>query len=278
MRAVIGLVRNPPGRRQDAAAQLVQDLARLGIAKRIILDRLQCRQRPQGGGRQVRLERQGHVCREQAVAAEQRHEPRQARRWQRPVKPGQRAEAERGQIEQALPVGVDDRVVIGLQRRGIGHPPGECHRHLRLERAEPAVADPWSRLDLTDAAGHVDAGLPPLARPESDLEHGPVRRDVTCGGEDQPGRSSLTVALHPQQHTARFRGRRARVVPDLRRRVLDLEQVGEVSRIAKLDPDLSRLVAVVLDDDVSCTPPATIRSRRTDTAGLTPTRATAVVA
>jgi hypothetical protein len=62
---------------QLAEAQLVQDLARLGVTQVVHLGRLLCGERAQRGPGQLRHERQGLVAGQQAVAAEQGHEPGQ---------------------------------------------------------------------------------------------------------------------------------------------------------------------------------------------------------
>ena len=66
--------------RELAIAQLVQDLARLGIAIRIVLLGLQRAEDIQRAARELGIDQDVLQRDDQTVAAEGRHEPRQARR------------------------------------------------------------------------------------------------------------------------------------------------------------------------------------------------------
>ena len=78
--AVIRRVRDQLEMRQLAVAQLVQDLARLGVAVVVALRRLLAPQNLQRTARRI-PDRRSSFCNEtiRRVAAEQRHEPRQPR-------------------------------------------------------------------------------------------------------------------------------------------------------------------------------------------------------
>ena len=65
--------------RQLAVAQFVHDLARLGVAIVVALLRLPAAQHVQRAAREFRIDQDVLQRHDQAVAAERRHEPRQAR-------------------------------------------------------------------------------------------------------------------------------------------------------------------------------------------------------
>ena len=71
--AVIGA---EPGLGGTAAAELVQDLARLGVDRGVVLTRLERRERIEGCDRELRAEQHRLQARNQCVAPEDGHEPR----------------------------------------------------------------------------------------------------------------------------------------------------------------------------------------------------------
>ena len=76
--AVIRRVRDQLEMRQFAVAQLVHDLARLGVAIVVALLRLPAAQHVQRAAGELRIDQDVLQRHDQAVAAERRHEPRQA--------------------------------------------------------------------------------------------------------------------------------------------------------------------------------------------------------
>src|SRR6185437_9113665 len=105
-RSVVRRVGLHPGGGQFTKAQLVQDLAWLLIVKIVVAARLPCTeytQRVRGECRQVgqRLE-----ARDEAVAPEQGHEPRQSRRRQGRRRVEIRLKAKRREVGQARAVGL----------------------------------------------------------------------------------------------------------------------------------------------------------------------------
>ena len=69
------VVAREPGRRRLPGADLVDDLARLGVRERIVLGRLQAGERRERVARQLRPEDERLEARDQRVAAEHGHEP-----------------------------------------------------------------------------------------------------------------------------------------------------------------------------------------------------------
>jgi hypothetical protein len=89
---------------QLAVAQLVQDLARLGVAEVVPRGRLVRAEGEQCGPGQLRHERDRLVTGDEAVPAEQGHEPGQSGRRQGLVRHALRVEPQGGQVDQAAPV------------------------------------------------------------------------------------------------------------------------------------------------------------------------------
>lgn len=140
-----------------APAQLVEDLAGLGVAEGVVVGGLQLGQRFEGGGGQLGLEREGLVGGDAAVATEQGHEPGQPRSRQRVCEGGIGPEAQRRQVDQGLAVGVAERVEVGLQYGSSGQPLLQRQRHARPRPAEGAAAVLRGDEAALDDAGNVDA-------------------------------------------------------------------------------------------------------------------------
>jgi hypothetical protein len=123
-RAVVGRVRTLAEVDQFAVAQLVRDLARLRVPEVVDGVGLQRGEGAQRGPAQVGRERQRLVAGDQAVPAEEGHEPRQARRGCGTVKTGRniRDEAQRGQVGEAGPVHAVQVVPAGFETRQRGQP------------------------------------------------------------------------------------------------------------------------------------------------------------
>ena len=115
-------VRALPARGELAEAQLVEDLAGLLLVEVVALLGLAGGEHAQRGGRQPGQVGQRLEARDQAVAAEQRHEPRQSGRGQRRALGEVGMHAQRGEIAEARAVGASQRRVLGLQQRRAGQP------------------------------------------------------------------------------------------------------------------------------------------------------------
>ncbi len=110
-----------PAFRRLAAPQLVHDLAGLGVDGGIVFDGLERGEAAQPGARELRAQRQRLEARDQGVAAEDRHEPRQAGRDQLSA----RAEGhpQGGDIDNRLTVAPLELRPARLERRETGAPP-----------------------------------------------------------------------------------------------------------------------------------------------------------
>ena len=104
--AVVGRVRPLLEGRHLAVAHLVEDPARVLVAEVVDPRALALAERQQRRLRELRRERQRLQAREDAVAAEHGHEPRQARGGQRAARHRAGREAQRGEVDEAAVVGV----------------------------------------------------------------------------------------------------------------------------------------------------------------------------
>jgi hypothetical protein len=151
-------------RRQLPEADLVEDLAGILVAE-VVADRaLPGGQGGQRGGGEVGPVGQDLVAGDEAVAAEQRHEPRQAGRRQADVLHGDvRVETQRREVCEAARVHVAQRVVAGLERGGLGDPGAELVQPLLPQLVERARPPPHRvRAVVLVGARGDDEGDPPL--------------------------------------------------------------------------------------------------------------------
>ena len=223
-------------RRHLAVAHLVEDPAGVLVAEVVAAAALPVAQRTQGRRGQFRRERQRLQAREDAVAAEHRHEPRQARGRQALAARDRRREAQGGQVDEAAPVGGLERAEIALEARRIGDPLLEAALHVRTSLLAAAFVL-RSRVGAagTGLGGHdIDVGRPARVRLDPDLEGQAV---LVEGGRRRGGDDGLALerfALVGQMEPAVLHPRC--VGAQLLERVLDLEQVGEIA--GGVDPDL----------------------------------------
>ena len=103
--AVVRRVRPLLERGHLAVAHLVQDPARVLVAEVVDARSLPLAERAQRRRRELGRERQRLQAREDAVAAEHRHEPGQARGGQAAAAGDERREAQRGEVDEAAAVG-----------------------------------------------------------------------------------------------------------------------------------------------------------------------------
>src|SRR5262245_31906655 len=227
---------------QLAVTQLVQDPAGILVPEIVEPRPLPLAEREQRGARQLGRERQGLEAREDAVAAEHRHEPGQTRGRQAPASRDRRREPQRGQVDEAAAVRPLQRLPVALDPRRAREPTVEVRLH-RL----PA---PTLRLNLhltepRHLGYDVEVGRPLAVPRDFQVECQPVRIHLGPLAARDQGRALVRSALVAKPQRA-FHGA-ARVAALLLEGVLDLEQVGEVA--GGLDPHAqpNRLVAVVED-------------------------------
>src|SRR6188768_3057581 len=96
-------------------SHLVQDPARVLVAEVVDSSALAETELAQRRGRELRVERQCLQTREQTVASEHRHEPRQAGRREAPATRAEWRESQRGEIDEAAAVGALEVGGVGLQ-------------------------------------------------------------------------------------------------------------------------------------------------------------------
>ncbi|GBD46079.1 hypothetical protein HRbin41_00898 [bacterium HR41] len=162
-----------------ARAQLVDDLAWLGVTLGVVAGRLQGSERAQRCAREVRQKGQRLVASDQRVAPEQRHEPGQAGRRQLDGAGVARSETERGEVGDARAPQLLQLGPVGGELRRLALPllaAGACRRERSSESGalaavaaapfpersevelEPGRAAP-GELDRDAQAAAVEAGL-----------------------------------------------------------------------------------------------------------------------
>ena len=230
------------------APQLVQDLARLGVAEVVALRCLGLGQRLERGAREGWLERQRLVRGDQAVPAEDGQEPGHAAGRHRPAEillTG--PDPQRGEVDEAAVIDVLEIVARFELRRPL-EPFLQRQRHRGLggaERVAPKQRRP--RLRALDRS-QVDAELPAPMRLDGELEGDAVALELALPVEAQAGAAAEAVLLEAQ---------RERALADLdprpvlvRAGLLRLENIGEVGREAEVEPEQALLGRVLGDDDV----------------------------
>ena len=249
MRAVVRAVRRHAAACEDPAPQLVHDLAGLGVAEVVIRGRLELGESLQRRLGQRRLEREREVGGDEAVAAERRHEPRQAAGRHRVGDALRRPDAQRAEVEEALAVRLRERGRLALERGRGGEPLPERERHLRLRLAERVAAEERAPLAALDHRDDVDARLPLLVGAEAEVEDGaPLLERHAAAAERDDRLPPVAVSLVPHPGSRAFE-----LVPVLALGsliLLRLEHVREVGAEPELELDLDRLGAVVPDDHV----------------------------
>ena len=162
-----------------------------------------------------------------------------------------RREAQRREVHQAPPVRRLERLPVALDARRLVDPALQVAAHPRLDalrvlRLERSLTRAQLRRD------DVDSGRPLAVRGNPDRERQPVgveSRGLARGDGRRPGERPAVIAERelPPLHLGR-------VATLLRKRVLHLEQVGEIA--ARVDPDLERdrLVEVIQDRELLVEP------------------------
>ena len=251
-RAVVGRVRALLEGGELPEAELVQDLPRLGVSERVVALRLEEGERHERRLREVGDERKGLVARDQAVPAEERHEPGKARGRNRlPFPQHGGVEAQRGQVDQAARVDVFERAPGGLERGRARQPFLQARGAFGLRLDVPvAVARTLERVGIAgQRRDDLEAGAPPGVRFDPDAERDALLVELgLAGGRADPRLADVALARIAQDEATFLDVLRAR--PLLLHRILHLEQVGEVGARLHAHLDLDRLAAVVHDRQV----------------------------
>ena len=193
-------------RRELAEAELVQDLSRLGVAERVVGRRLEERE-----GRQRRLRELGHVgqrlvARDQAVPAEERHEPRESRRGDGlSLAEDGGIEPESSQVDEAAPVRLLERAPggheVGRAREPLLQAGGALGLRLRLA---VAVARTIDRLRVArHSRDDVQACAPAAVRLDLEAERHAVLVELGLAGvRADPGLANIALPRVAQDDAA----------------------------------------------------------------------------
>lgn len=234
-------------RGQLAVAHLVQDAAGVLVAEVVRARALPLAEREQRGGCELWDERQRLQAREDAVAAEQRHEPRQSCGGKRTARHRERVEPERREVDEAAPVRVGQRFPVAAQRRCLADPRLEVahHRPRPATFVRPVLRSSVAFGDGSEPGHHREVGGPLVVCTDGDVEAEAVAVDGRGLGRRDPRLTNERWALVAQHEAFVFHDRLAHSL--LRERVLDLEQIGEVA--CRVDPhrEVHRCRAVVQD-------------------------------
>ena len=134
-RPEVGGVRTFLERGHLAVPHLVQDASGVFVAEVVEAAALARAELVQRGRREFGCERQRLQTREDAVAAEHRHEPRQPRGRQAPSARGDRREPERGEVDEAPVVRGLQRLPVAFEARRVVEPLLEVSFHVRARLA-----------------------------------------------------------------------------------------------------------------------------------------------
>ena len=163
-------------RRHLAVPHLVQDAAGVLVAEVVDPAPLPLAERTQGGRRERRREGERLQAREDAVAAEHRHEPRQAGgREALPPRHGRR-EAKGREVDQASPVRRPQRIPVALDPRRFLDPLLEALAHVRPgpTRSAPVLRAPTCAREPREDGRDVEIGRPLAVRLDLDAKAQPV--------------------------------------------------------------------------------------------------------
>ena len=250
MRAVVRAVRRDAALREDPAPQLVHDLARLGVAEVVVLRRLELGERLERRLGEGRLDRQREVRRDEAVAAEGGHEPRQPAGRHRVPDALRRPDPKRSEVEEALPVGLHERLRRALDVRRLPEPLRKRERQLGLRLPERLAAQERGTLAAVHDRDDVDARLPLLVRAEVEVEDGAALLELHVVAAERDDRlAPVAVSLVPDRRARAGKLVAVLAAPTLAA-LLRLEDVREVGAEAELELDLDGLGAMVRDDHV----------------------------
>jgi hypothetical protein len=243
--AVVRRVRAFFERRHLAVPHLVQDAARILVAEVVAAAALAFAELAQRGGRELGRERQRLQAREDAVAAEHGHEPREAGGRQTAATGGPGREAQGREVDQAARVDHLQPLPVGLQRRRVVEPLLKAvllvgPRTLGVTLVLGLVA----RLSPGGAGGdHVQVGGPLAVRLDVHPEREPGFVHLARRRRRDPRLTVERLALVAEHQTVALDA--AVVGALLLQRVLDLEQVGEIAGGLHADLEIDRFLVVI---------------------------------
>src|SRR3954451_908881 len=253
--AVVALV---PCARRLAVAHLVHDLAGLRVARGIVFLRLEIGEDFECGTCSLGPEQQRLQARDDRVAAEDRHEPRNAGTRQPPDRAVVRAHAQGREVGDRLAERVPERVPRSAQLRHAQLPCGQRVAHAAdlLAESEPREA---RRDELAVRQRDPLTVKPPaLARRQREELHHPRAVDLAALGEDHLRLQRQLAVVRDHELVAalvvldraaigqRFRTER---VTEGEVEVLDGEDVREVGADVELHVELDGLHALVLEHE-----------------------------
>ena len=229
----------------------MEDSARILVAEVVEPHALPVSERAQGRRRQLRSERKRLQAREDAVAAEHRHEPRQPGSGKGTAAGDRRRETQCREVHQTSPVRRFERLPVAFESGRLVDPALQVAAHpgldaLRILGLERGLTRAQERRD------DIDSGRPLAVRGDLDRERKPlgvVFRRLARGDGRRPGEWPPVIA---ERELLSLHLRRVATL--LRERVLHLEQVREIA--SRVDPDLERyrLVEVIQDRELLVEP------------------------
>ncbi len=239
-----------------AVAHLVQDPAGILVAEVVnpgALAFCECLQRRRG---EFGSEREGLQASEDAVPAEDRHEPGQPSGRQRLVRHGQCREPQCRQVRQAASVDALQRLPVALKLRRVPEPLLQAAGHVAAHSLVPLAAyHDRAVLWLVGRALRdydVQLGAPLAMRRHGNAERKPVLVDGSPCGRGDPGLPGIGIPL-VLQHQAAVDDASV-VAALLSERIFHLEQVSEVARGFDAHGELDRLAVVVQDPQLLAEP------------------------
>ena len=252
-----------------AVAHLVGDAAGILVAEIVDPGSLPVSERTQRRGGELRRERERLEAREDAVAAEHGHEPRQTggRKRLAPSRDGRR-EAQCREVDEAPPVRRLQRVQVAFEPGRLLEPGLQAALHVRPGPSLAArVLRPDVRSARTGGRDHVEVGCPLTAGLDMSGEGQAVLVDLRRRAGRDRGRTLKRLAL-VSEHQPLLLDPRG-VAPLLLECVLDLEQVGEVAGGIDADGEVDGMLVVIQDRELFVEPvsdraPADHRQLRVD--------------
>ena len=186
--------------------ELVEDLSRLLVAKRVVHPALEQRERAQGGGGQLGGEWQSLKARDHTVSSEDRHEPRQPCCRERAG--GQQwLEAQRSEVDDAAAVRALERLPGARQLRGLGDPFAEAliERGVGFLCAARVLGSHPTLFALSEDGRDLDHGRPLRVRLDRRAKHQSLVADLHCIGSREPRLAMKRVALVSEHQTVILR-------------------------------------------------------------------------
>ena len=267
--AVVRRVRPLLERRHLAVAHLVEDPAGILVAEVVHAAALPvCRARAAWSRASSGANGQRLQAREDAVTAEHRHEPRQSggRQAARPAIGGR--EAQRGEVDEAAPVGGLQSIVVAFQT-GCFREPARGSSPYWAELGVRRVGTSAARSPAgTGRRHHVKVGGPRTVRSDLHGERQPLLIDLHRSRRGDRGSSLERLAFVTEQQCGPSRPAR-NTSPLLRARILTLEEVREIGTCLHAHRSASGLPVVVQDRELLGKPSPTARCLRiTDSLGV----------